>query len=149
MSTVGGRHSGCIVRIDRRPQRQVDPELLVGVQIPMRIAGRAAFIPGLIVYRGPEGRNDIPDASRVLVVVEVADPSRNYDRGVKLPRYAAAGIAGAWLLDLVSDKIERHSDPGPDGYRQVFLDGHGDDFASLICPTVQFSADSILGQPAA
>jgi hypothetical protein len=28
----------------------------------------------------------------VLLIIEVADSSRNYDRNVKLPRYAEAGI---------------------------------------------------------
>lgn len=39
----------------------------------------------------------------VLLVVEVAETSAAYDREVKLPRYAGAGIAEVWLVDLAQE----------------------------------------------
>jgi Uma2 family endonuclease len=49
--------------------------------------------------------------------VEVADTSLGFDRDVKLPHYAEAGIAEAWLVDLNSQTIEVHSGAGPGGDR--------------------------------
>jgi Uma2 family endonuclease len=145
MSTVGGRHSGSIVRLDRRLQRLIDPELLIGVQIPLRIAGRAEFRPDLMVYRGSGLSNETPDAAQVLLVIEVADSSRTYDRNVKLPRYAGANIPEMWLLDLVEDRIERHSEPREGGYGRVERFGRGETLVSVVVPGLALDVDSLLG----
>jgi hypothetical protein len=34
-------------------------------------------------------------------------PAMHYDRGIKMPRYAAAGAAFAWLLDPTSSVFSR------------------------------------------
>ncbi len=148
LSTVGGRHTGCIVRCDRQLQRAIDPTLLISVQNPMRLGGQTEFMPDLLVYRGEENSNEIPTAAQALLVIEVADSSRNYDRTTKMPRYAAAGIPEALLVDLVEDRIIRYSDPRGDGYRQITLAGRGEQLASAILPGLLLDVDTILG-PAA
>ena len=42
----------------------------------------------------------------VEVEVEVADSSLDFDRSVKLPSYAAAGIPEVWIVNLETDRIE-------------------------------------------
>ena len=37
----------------------------------------------------------------IYLLVEVADSSLAFDRGTKLPRYAAAGIPEVWIANLV------------------------------------------------
>ena len=63
---------------------------------------------------------------------------------VKFPLYAAAGIPEAWLFDLIEDRIQRHTDPGPDGYRQVASVGRGESISSLVLPAVVFVVDDVL-----
>lgn len=43
------------------------------------------------------------------------------DRNQKVPRYGAAGIAESWLIDLITRRIERYTEPRPVGYRQVLI----------------------------
>lgn len=145
MSTVGGRHTGCIVRCDRQLQRGIDPTLLISVQNPLRIGGQTEFMPDLIVYRGDETSNDIPLAEQVLVAIEVSDSSRNYDRAIKVPRYAAAGIPEMVLVDLVEDRIIGYSEPRADGYRRIVVAGRGERLPSVILPNFVFAVDTILG----
>lgn len=61
----------------------------------------------------------LPDAVRL--VIEVANDSLAYDLGEKAQRYAAAGIADYWVVDLVGRVTHVHGQPGPEGYatRQV------------------------------
>ncbi len=145
MRAASGRHSGCIVRCDRQLQRGVDPILLVSVQNPLRIGGRTEFVPDLIVYRGDEMSNDIPLAEQVLVVIEVADSSRNYDRAIKAARYAGAGIPELILVDLVDDRMIGYSEPRMDGYRRTLVAGRGERLPSAILPGFVFDVDTILG----
>jgi Uma2 family endonuclease len=41
-----------------------------------------------------------PEPADVLLLVEVADTSLAYDRDVKAPLYAQAGIPEVWIVDL-------------------------------------------------
>lgn len=54
----------------------------------------------------------------MLLPIEVADVSLAYDRDVKLPRYARAGIPEAWLVDLANRRLLIHRRPGPEGYAE-------------------------------
>ena len=62
-------------------------------------------------------RSQTPGPYDVLLVIEVADSSADYDRNEKLPRYARAGIPEVWLTVLPEDVIEVHTEPTENGYR--------------------------------
>ena len=53
----------------------------------------------------------------VLLLIEVADTSLEYDREVKLPRYAAAGIPEVWIVNLRAREVEAYDDPVGGAYR--------------------------------
>jgi Uma2 family endonuclease len=55
----------------------------------------------------------------VLLLIEVADTSLAYDRDVKLPRYARAGIPEVWLVDLAQQRLLVHRRPAGDDYGEV------------------------------
>ena len=44
-------------------------------------------------------------------MIEVADSSLEYDRTVKLPLYAQAGIPEVWIVNLAENVIEAHTQP--------------------------------------
>lgn len=52
-------------------------------------------------------------------MIEVSDSTLRYDRDVKLPMYARAGIPEAWIVDLDSDTVEVHSRPVGGEYRDT------------------------------
>ena len=89
----------------------------------------------------------MPSPDDVLLVIEVSDSSLVYDRTVKFPRYARAGIAEAWLVDLEGQRIERHTDPGTTGYRLIAILERGDTLASTMLPAIAISVDVVLGKP--
>ena len=90
-------------------------DVTVSVQNPIRLSGDTEPQPDLAVLRGRD--RGLAEAADVLLVIEVADTSRRYDRNVKLPLYAAAGIPEAWLVDLGADTVERYSQPAQGQYR--------------------------------
>ncbi len=53
----------------------------------------------------------------VLLLIEVADTSLEYDREVKLPRYAAAGIPEVWIVNLRTRQVEAYHDPRDGAYQ--------------------------------
>ena len=48
------------------------------------------------------------------LVMEIAEPSLKYDRHVKAPLYAAAGIKDFWILNLPDRCLEVYRNPRPD-----------------------------------
>ena len=55
---------------------------------------------------------DHPLPDDVQLVVEVSDSSLAKDVAVKLPLYAQAGIAEAWIVNLIDRRLEVYTEPG-------------------------------------
>lgn len=77
--------------------------------------------PDVMVARPPldRYRHRHPEPHDVLLAVEVAKTSADYDRFRKIPLYARRGIPEAWLVDVPNRRVEAHTDPTPDGYGTV------------------------------
>jgi hypothetical protein len=102
---------------------EVLSELLVGplagrarirVQLPLIVDGQTELVPDLAVLPRRASRADHP--STASLVIEVSDTSARFDRVVKGPLYAAAGVVEFWLLDASRSQVEVFSSPGPRGY---------------------------------
>jgi Uma2 family endonuclease len=150
MAPIGDRHVECVIRLTRLLNRwtilDAPPGLrdtLVSVQNPLRLDGIAEPQPDLALLKDRGGKTGVPDAEDVIFVVEVADTSLEYDRTVKLPLYARAGIPEAWLVDLRHDTVEVHTDPGARGYGAVIRAGRGESVPSSVV-RLQILTDEIL-----
>lgn len=107
MAAMGVRHATCLVNADYLLKGQVPGDCRVGGQIPILLDDLSEPEPDLVVYRRRK-RATPPTPADILLVVEIADSSLDYDRNQKFPRYAAAGIPEGWLLDLTAGILERH-----------------------------------------
>lgn len=77
--------------------------------------------------------------------MEVAEASAVYDREVKVPLYARAGIPEVWLVDLAGARIEVYRHPSPEGYREVRTAGRGDRVTSGAVSSLELAVDDSLG----
>lgn len=80
----------------------------------------------------------------ILLVVEVAESSLRYDRDVKVPLYAAAGIPETWLVDLDRRAIHVYRDPSPDGYKTIFTVQGSERLSPLAFPDFILTPDQVL-----
>lgn len=144
MSPIGLRHARCVNRLNRILSRYAGPEMLVGVQNPIYLPGESAPQPDLAMVYDRDSGDRWPTPAEVLLVIEVADSSLDYDRGTKLPLYAAAGIAEAWLVDLASGTVERYSDPHGGLYRLVARGQSGDTLTSTVLAALSIPIETIL-----
>lgn len=121
MSPIGSRHIACVNRLTALVSRQVGNLVIVSVQNPIRLDNYSEPQPDLALLRmQPDFYADaLPTASDVLLVIEVADTSREYDRGIKLPRYAQAEIPEVWLVDLQEDVVRAYTQPTESGYQSI------------------------------
>ncbi len=68
-----------------------------------------------------------PSARDVLLLVEVADSTLEFDRDVKVPLYARHGIPEVWLVAREPRALSVYRDPCPESaqYRAVTTHGEG------------------------
>jgi len=78
-------------------------------------------------------------------VIEVADTSAQYDRSVRLPLYARAGIPEAWLVDLAGNAVSVCRRAGSNGYGETVTVTRGETLRPLLLPGVAVAVDEILG----
>jgi Uma2 family endonuclease len=86
-----------------------------------------------------------PRPQHVLLLIEVADTSLDYDRGVKRALYARYGIPELWIVNLVDRTVEVCRSPGPDGYASVTMAERGAVLEPERVPGARISVADILG----
>jgi Uma2 family endonuclease len=146
MSPVGHKHIQAVNVLGHMLYTVAGPDLTNSIQNPIQLGPHDEPQPDLAVLRG--GNRGLAEASEVLLVIEVADSSREYDRAAKLPRYAAAGIPEAWLIDLGAETVERHTEPSDGYYRFAAFAMRGDTLASTVLPALTIPADDVVLGPA-
>jgi Uma2 family endonuclease len=123
--------------------------LRVRVQLPLRLGKRSEPEPDIAVVSGPI-RSGLPHhPTTALLVIEIADSSLRIDRELKRRIYAAAGIPGYWVLDLLNRRLEVYLDPvTPEGeeayYQTVRICRPGDRITPLAAPDVTIAVDDLL-----
>ena len=79
------------------------------------------------------------------MLIEVADSSLRFDRTVKLPLYARAGIAEFWLVDLKRRVPTAHRNPNASGYGETSTHQPGDELALALAPEIVVKLGPIFG----
>lgn len=123
MSPIGSKHLHCVNRLNelfaRRVYRAKESLARLSVQNPVRLNPHSEPEPDLVLLRPDAPQDRTPRPEDVLLLVEVADTSAAFDRAEKRPRYAAAGIAEYWLVDLEAGTVEVAREPGNDDYADI------------------------------
>lgn len=123
MAAVGSRHAACVKRLIKFLVREVGDLGVVGAQDPVVLPDSSEPEPDVVVLRP---RDDFyaaghPVPEDVLLLIEVSDTSFDYDRDVKVPLYARAGVPEVWIVDLVNEKIHVYSRPTDGSYRDTHV----------------------------
>lgn len=147
MTPIGSPHAGCVNRLTRMLTHALGDRATIAVQNPAVLDGWSEPQPDVTVLEPrPDGYAAAhPRPADILLLIEVADTSLARDREVKLPLYAAAGVAEVWLVQLPADRIHMYRDPGPADYRSVRLAKRGETVTPLLLPDLAFPVDDILG----
>lgn len=115
MSPLGGPHITIVNRLNRWLSQNVGDAVLVSVQNALRLDDRSEPEPDLVLLRPDADDGRVPTAADALLVVEVADTTLRYDRGIKRTRYAQAGIPEVWIVALDERYVEVSRRPQSDG----------------------------------
>ena len=107
MAPIGRRHATCIRRVILIFSELVRGRAIVDVQNPIHLGEYSEPQPDVVLLRL---RPDLylaghPQPEDILLLIEVADTSVNYDRSVKGPLYAEAGIPEYWIVNPEDETV--------------------------------------------
>jgi len=139
MSPINRRHAACCARISylleclgRRAMKRIQDPITLADSEPQ---------PDVAIVRW---RDDFylaghPTPPDIYWVIEVADTTITYDRGVKVPLYLSAGIPEVWLVNLDEDCLEVYRQKEPQILRR------GQSLTPIQFPELVFRVDELLG----
>ncbi|HYY57826.1 MAG TPA: Uma2 family endonuclease [Pyrinomonadaceae bacterium] len=147
MSPIGSRHAACVRRLDATLNQRLGGVAQVSAQNPILLDDYSEPEPDVALLKP---RSDFyaeahPSPSDVLLIVEVADTSVEYDRQVKAPLYARAGIPEMWLVNLPEEMIEVYARPENGAYRSREEFTRGQSLSSTTIPDLKVNVEDILG----
>ena len=116
---------------------------IVQVQGSIYLDDRSAPEPDVTV-RSLSRSWERAETGDVYFVIEVSDTTLAYDRGVKLARYAAAGIPEVWILNLRGREVTTHNDPAESGYATVRTYRAGESISPRAFPDVVLAVSDFM-----
>ncbi len=118
MSPKGARHEWIKIELNRFFQRAAPDNLAVAPETTLRLDSHTFLEPDFCVFRRGLDLAAL-DGAAVLLAVEVADSSLNYDKGRKIGVYAAYGVREVWVIDAKRATTWIHRKLGAQGYAEV------------------------------
>lgn len=115
---IGVKHSAITSRINELFVLALSRSATIVVGGPVNLGKFSEPQPDLMVLkrRADFYGGKIPEASDVLLLVEVSDSSLTFDQGVKLALYARYGIAEYWVVNVEAGRIVTYRGATAQGY---------------------------------
>jgi Uma2 family endonuclease len=146
MSPIGPFHGGVTKRLIRFFTSLANGRWIVSAQDPVHLDDHSEPQPDLMLLKPREddytSSHPLPDD--VLLLIEVADSSLEFDRSEKLPAYGRAAISEVWILNLPAKTIEIYREPHFTGYGSSHTRRAGDKASPLAFPDVSIDIAQLL-----
>ncbi len=146
MMPIGPYHSGAVNWLADHLNAIHRGRWMVTNQNPVRLSKTSEPQPDIVlVKRDPDYyRKRHPQPDDVLLLIEVAESSLDYDRGEKLAAYGKAGIEDYWVVNLVDGCVEVYREPHYTGYTSCTTLRPGDTAIPAAFPDVQIDVAALL-----
>jgi Uma2 family endonuclease len=149
MAAIGSHHAGCTKKSNSFFTSKLGSRVIVSVQDPIALEDGTEPEPDIAPLRLADHfyANQHPTPGDIFFILEIADTSFLYDKEVKLLKYAQAGIAEAWLLNLSETEILTCRAPSAEGYQDIQTIKRGQSLSLLAFPDLLVSLDDLFATP--
>ena len=141
MHAIGSPHLGMVIRLNRLMVPALAGRGLVSVRNSVRLDMETKPRPDVVVLAPRDDDYDQPPhpgPSDVLLLIEVADSSLDYDRTTKAQLYAESGIGEYWIVNLTDRVVEVHRRPVDGSYQDKRCAAAGQTLDIAGLPGVSF-----------
>lgn len=145
MSPIGDQHAWCVGWLNRKLTLMLQHVAFIWVQNPMQLSSNSEPQPDVLVLKLRDDlyKNGKPQPEDTLLVIEVSDSTLAYDRRVKVPLYARAGVPEVWIINLVDERVETFADPSGNAYRVTHSHKRGEEIQSVSLAALRLSVSEI------
>jgi Uma2 family endonuclease len=146
MPPIGEQHASKTRQLNRLFSARVGEAALVDVQNPVALDRHSEPQPDIALLKPcPDFyESSHPHPEDVLLLLEISDSTLRYDRDIKVPLYARAGIPEVWLLDLPGQRLEVYRRPSTEGYREILYPASDETIAPVLLPEMVLLVNSLL-----
>lgn len=144
-TTIGDNHAFVVDSLNRFFSKNVSDDIMVRIQNPLRLTDFDEPEPDIVLtdLTKYDGKRH-PRPAETILVVEVSDSTLKYDREVKIPLYAEAGIPEVWIVNLQHKIIEVHQQPSVGIYQLARIFKQGEIVETTVLPDLTLEVDSLL-----
>jgi Uma2 family endonuclease len=118
MSPKGRRHEVIRVAVALRFSRGTPESIVVASEAQFNLAEDTYTVPDVLIHPTAIKTPDVCGKD-ALLVVEVAETSLSYDRGMKARLYALHGVREYWVINATTLVTAVHTSPSATGYREI------------------------------
>jgi len=138
MTPIGTRHADMVDTLDDWSTENLGRKTVrIRIQQPLALPElESTPQPDVAWVAAKRYRQQHPRAGDVLLLVEVAEESLDYDCGEKAELYAAAGIEDYWVIDLAGESVRVFRNPEGGKYRQTQIFRGDEEVRPLSFPEV-------------
>ncbi len=133
MSPKGNHHEVVKVALLDRWYRARPQDCGVAPETTFRLSEDTYLEPDVVIYPRAAGLRGL-SGTGVLLVVEIADSSLRYDRGLKAALYAGFGIRDLWVIDAVKMTARVFRTPTGQGCAETLDFDASDRLVPLVAP---------------
>jgi len=147
MPPIGPEHSFHTTRITNTLPSELPAGVLLRMNEPITLPAHSEPQPDAAVVkaRADGYRKAHPGPKDVLLIIEVADSSVEFDRQIKAKLYARAGIPEYWVLNVKEATLHVLTGPSAKGYKSIEVLDAGDTVRSRSVSGLKLAVKQLLG----
>jgi Uma2 family endonuclease len=142
MSPKGRRHETIREVLAFRFSRAAPEGVFVSSESQFNLADDTFVMPDVLVRPAGVRTPDLCGRD-ALLVIEIADTSLAYDRGMKARLYASHGVREYWVINAATLVTAVHTRPSATGYGEMKEIGPGDSVSPTLVPALAISLATI------
>lgn len=146
MPPIGPEHSANTSNLVYCIAKRLPEKARLRVSEPVGIRDHSEPQPDLAVVKAKADhyKSAHPTPKDVLLVIEVADSSTDFDNKVKAKLYGKAGIPEYWIVEIEEACVRVFTDPSKQGYRTIKEYHRGDKVKCGTVPELHLAVSELL-----
>ena len=145
MSAIGTKHAICVSNLSELLTLRTIQIAHVRQQNPVHLSDHSEPQPDIALVKRPSNLyvDCHPTCEDIFLLIEVSDSTLKYDREIKIPLYAKAGIPEVWIANIEAQIFEVYRLPSQDGYQKIQSYSKGEVIQIELLADISIAVDDI------
>jgi len=130
---IGPKHAALTARLTKLLILAVGDTAIVSPGGPVNLGDFSEPQPDLMLLRPRDDyyAGKIPEASDVLLLIDISDSTLAFDQNTKRALYARHGVVEYWIIDVEGKRIQVHREPALNG---SYVQAQGYEISDTVSP---------------